>query len=521
MIFLFLFSLIVSTFLRSQLEAKWSAVVDRSTGKPAIKLDSEENIIFVGGNIIIKFDPVGNIIWSKQLSGEAYYGLNELPFDHLEIDESDNIYVLHNYWNSIYGDSMMRSVFINKYSPLGDELWETEFIVEDIYNSNRGASIKLYEDKVIVAGSIGDYIGPKDGFVLCLDTSNGTEHWRKFSVEDDLNCYTWNRVVKADENIYLGGQIGNSKYCVLKCNENGETSWSVIYDTQTTSHNKIMDMVISNPNEVIVTGYGFTTVSIDSSGGISWSTVPASSVPDNPSIDKALEIFALEDGGIIITGYHAETYYDILNYDPDAYTIKLSSNGVIEWSYRHRANEDEFDRQSSNSIAQDIDGDIVIGGTDGEGLSYKLLLNKYNKDNGDLIWSFVDEDTDSPWSEITSLQISSNSEIYVAGIFWEYEDSKFMIKKYGTPLTSVNNAPGIVHEIEIYPNPSQNGFLSVSVSEISRYNVTVTNLAGKMIFNSVFSSSENSIDLSNIPSGLYIVSVNTNKGSISKRVFIE
>lgn len=512
--------------LWSQLEVKWYATNDRSEqsyARPSIKLDNQENIIYVGSNRVVKYNSLGDVLWFREFLGEAYYGSDDLPFDHLAIDEDNNIYILHNYWNSVFGDSSRRRVFVTKYSSSGHELWSIEFTpANGDYVNNRGASISVDTDKVFVSGSLADDVGPKDGFILCLSALTGVEEWRKTASEDMLNCIVWSRlVVDPVGDIYLGGWIGNSKYCILKCTRNGETMWSVIHDNQTNGHNRLMDMVVSNINGVVVAGHGFTTVNVDDAGDVLWAAMPVSNEPDNITIDRAREILALDDGSVIVTGFHVESHISSSDYDVDPFTIKVNANGNIDWSYGFRANEDENYRQSSNSVAQDIDGDIIIGGTDGGPFSFKFFLNKYSKDGGELIWSFVDESTESPWSEITSLQISSNSEIYVAGIYSGNNERKFMVKKYNSLLTSTDLLDDLTLDFKVYPNPSQDGFFNIYTTDVLDYNVTLTSLGGEKILSGRFFSNENNFDLGSLPSGCYIITISTSESSVSKRIIID
>ena len=65
------------------------------------------------------------------------------------------------------------------------------------------------------------------------------------------------------------------------------------------------------------------------------------------------------------------------------------------------------------------------------------------------------------------------------------------------------------NNFSIYPNPVNN-VLNISVkNEISINNLSITDLNGRVVTSS---SSSSSIDVSNLSSGVYFVSIETNEG---------
>lgn len=68
------------------------------------------------------------------------------------------------------------------------------------------------------------------------------------------------------------------------------------------------------------------------------------------------------------------------------------------------------------------------------------------------------------------------------------------------------------NNFSIYPNPVNN-VLNISVkNEISINNLSITDLNGRVVTSSSSSSSSSSIDVSNLSSGVYFVSIETNEG---------
>ncbi len=76
-------------------------------------------------------------------------------------------------------------------------------------------------------------------------------------------------------------------------------------------------------------------------------------------------------------------------------------------------------------------------------------------------------------------------------------------------------------EFSIYPNPN-NGFFNVEMNENTTGNckVTITDLSGREIFNSIETDSKFSIRISNISSGNYLLQIENNGSTITKKISI-
>jgi len=97
--------------------------------------------------------------------------------------------------------------------------------------------------------------------------------------------------------------------------------------------------------------------------------------------------------------------------------------------------------------------------------------------------------------------------------------------KSGSPVTTGNTCAtlGILDfensvNLEIYPNPS-NGVFTISIQEDA--NVSVHDLLGKVTYTSKVKVGNNIIDISNYQSGIYLLNVKTEKGSVTKKMIIE
>ncbi len=81
----------------------------------------------------------------------------------------------------------------------------------------------------------------------------------------------------------------------------------------------------------------------------------------------------------------------------------------------------------------------------------------------------------------------------------------------------------VINHFLVYPNPS-NGILYFNLKESERpLRVEITNINGKTIYTSFFSDlkSENQIDLSNHPKGIYFITIETSKSTYTRKLSIQ
>ena len=72
---------------------------------------------------------------------------------------------------------------------------------------------------------------------------------------------------------------------------------------------------------------------------------------------------------------------------------------------------------------------------------------------------------------------------------------------------------------KLYPNPSEDGMFNITVDDYSEVAITIADLTGRIILKKPYQSvdSEVSIDLSNQPSGIYIINVTVNGTVIASK----
>ena len=73
--------------------------------------------------------------------------------------------------------------------------------------------------------------------------------------------------------------------------------------------------------------------------------------------------------------------------------------------------------------------------------------------------------------------------------------------------------------VSVYPNPSE-GIITIANDNNDENTIVISNVAGQVVYNQS-SSADTSIDLSSFGSGLYVVNVSNENGSLIERVVIK
>ena len=514
----------VPLLINAQLEIEWSKQISSSGNRsPILKLDSEENIIVIGGNSLIKYDKFGNKLWNKELQGIANYSTPGPGNDHVAIDHLDNIYVLFNKTNFYNGiDSIDASVYTTKYTSGGSELWTNEFRFYPDYTNDQGASIKYFKNNIYVAGTAKVTETDLDPFLVSYDANTGEEKWRTKNLDEE-GIIDNGKSIEIDSNgdIYIGGNKYGGHH-IIKIDSMGNLLWKNTFHNDNFLTNFLTDMVVTANGKIVLSGWFYITSSFDESGDLDWNITPQSNLPANVSSDRAIDVFALNDGGVILTGFHTEFYNDGEDRDHDILTLKIDEMGDIVWTSRYKL--DDFEFQQGSSIAQNSEGYLYVGGQEYKDSICSFLINKHDVSNGNLKWSYIDPEFSTKKSRLTSMKISPSGSIYATGdVFISNQTQLFLVKKYKEILVNNEFITSNSIDIKVVPNPTINkGFKVISDKyEGMESRIELFDYSGKEILNKTSYVLGEYIDLRNHESGLYFIRIHINGVSSSKKFILD
>ncbi|AXG68183.1 hypothetical protein KORDIASMS9_00373 [Kordia sp. SMS9] len=183
---------------------------------------------------------------------------------------------------------------------------------------------------------------------------------------------------------------------------------------------------------------------------------------------------------------------------------------------------------ANNSGIATVGWTAPAGGVDAGGyvvIKYTSMPNADNDPNQNGIYQFGGTTTNGTGG-LTGTVIyigtdTSFTDIYATGNFYKiYAVDKAF--NYSNELI-VSDATLSINDAEtttfrLYPNPSK-GTLNIQTNTIGSVSVNMYDMLGKEVFTA--NNVTNSIDISNLNNGMYIVKISTNDGSITKKIIKE
>jgi hypothetical protein len=182
---------------------------------------------------------------------------------------------------------------------------------------------------------------------------------------------------------------------------------------------------------------------------------------------------------------------------------------------------------------------FVIPGTDTAGKWIKIPLNKssfYYKGNGTpearnmvIEFSFGPKNPDNGFYVRNSVGgykrylAGSQNDVVSKGVSNQLLDIGF---DFGTPM-GVEKLSNIA-SLDIFPNPAKDGKFHITFDArklVSRVNVTLTDVAGKQVFDSQHENTGTSFfrafDAGNLPKGMYFVRIEADGEVVNRRMVIQ
>ena len=142
---------------------------------------------------------------------------------------------------------------------------------------------------------------------------------------------------------------------------------------------------------------------------------------------------------------------------------------------------------------------------------------------------FISEDGGLNWGRL-EFSLSSCKMAYITGFdknnltLWPYNGAKcvYRTNNGGGPYSGVNEKPDVENSIRIFPNPANNTLtISLNRETIKHAKAFIINLQGQTLLQSELVGKENSLDISNLPAGVYFVKVVDENGVWIEKVVKE
>jgi hypothetical protein len=408
------------------------------TGR-ALITDSNENMIVVGQTssfgsdydlCLLKYSPSGEEIWNSTIIVEG----NDWPIVGA-LDSLENIYVVVTVTSGTF-PNVDQDMVLYKFNSSGNLKWQTTWGGNE---SDSGNEIVIDSfDNVYIAGSTESYgSGSSDAFIIKYD-STGAKLWESiWGGTDSEGCSKL--ALDSDENPYITGNTRidswNAIYLV-KYNHSGSIIWERFWDRGFRSDIS-EDMIIDSSDNIYITGattywsssdYSLILIKYNNSGEELWWKSWRAVVWDYDDLTGEMLVFDSEEN-IYIAGV---CEYYLIGDDRDIFLLKTDSEGVEEW--HHIWGGDNIDLVS-NVFIDPSDDIILTGYTTSYGSDVFLLkYDKLGTSLGDLYWG------GSNYITCWDTAIDNFGNIYATG---EYDDlgptnDELFIIKYDNAIPQID-----------------------------------------------------------------------------------
>jgi len=431
---------------------------------------------------IVKLNASGEIIWQESLGGSGYDEPQSIR------QTTDGGYIVAGFSYSNDGD-------------VSENLGDADYWIVKLDETGNIEWKKSY------GGSGGDYA------MVVQQTSDGGYIVAGNSFSSDGN---------------ITGNDGNIlSYWVTKLDESGELEWEQFYQGEYPAY--LFDFQQTSDGGYILVG---TSIYIDLFSGVAindlWiiktneiGLVEWEQTIAGNGADYADAVKQTADGGYIIPGYTWST--DIINNqgEGDALLVKLNSAGETEWVKAYGGSFYEL----FTSVEQMPDGGyICLGWSDSfdgdvsqnSGLGDYWLVRVDSE--GNLLWekSFGGSQYDESHSGFSmtaggGFLLSGASQSNDGDVPGNYGDYDIWIVKLSPETMGMAE---LENHTVLYPNPTT-GIINLQTKEKIN-SISVYNAVGQKVPFNLLNKGNTSIDLSNLPSGIYFIELNLNNKTIKK-----
>ncbi len=312
--------------------------------------------------VVLKYLPGGQLAWRSRIGG---YNLREEALE-IAVDDSGYIYV-----TGLKLAAAGYDILTVKYSPTGSIVWQDQYDSDahgsdypyDVAVGTGGEVVVCGQTPTLVSGSV---------FTTIKFLANGNRDWVRLYDSPEPIDICLRTGIDGAQNVYVCGYnqgVGiQTNITTIKYSPDGDTLWTSIYDDPFAAQDFVTDMIVDGAGNAYVVGntnggflgQQFTIIKYDPSGDTAW----ARAFPGPPTQGSDARAVALDDAGnVYATGYiNTPTPNDV-----NLFVVSLRADGTTRW--REEFSGPGADNDVGTTIAIDNQGNVIVGGTFGGGMS--------------------------------------------------------------------------------------------------------------------------------------------------------
>lgn len=485
--------LLSSIYLTAQPDTAWIRSFDTQQWDEwtAVTVDPVGNIYAAGWSYqwqvnsdwnIAKYDPSGNILWSKIVSVNP--GADKDEAHHILYDPRGYIYVSGFMFG---GSSSQGTITIVKYDVYGDSIWT--FYAGSVGSGYPNAM------KLDTAGNI--YIAGKtdmETFVVKVDTG-GIEQWTStFNNNGPNQTNIINDMVIDDSgSVYVAGWCDDpvnfyTDLLTIKYTPQGDTAWLRIYNGPANYYDAARKIKIDAQGNVYVAGNvtsqtpmgsDFVLLKYDPNGNLLWDRFYNYLTPSY-SFESPCGLEIDSAGNIYIAGISSYSNSTITN---DLAIRKYTADGDTLWTKRWGTpNDDEPIFMQMVSTDELYIGGYYYTGSSFE--SFNAFIVRFDS-SGSNLWQILYDNGAGGEDEFNAMNIDNNHDIIAAGRLPGTNFFDGLLIKYDISTVGEEEINLDKSSLSIWPNPAServNILIQSTTSAMSRISIYGTD--GKKVFNS-------------------------------------
>jgi hypothetical protein len=450
---------------------------------------------------IAKYDAGGNVIWAKVAASDSLISVVSI-----NIDKSGNVSISGQYFaTATFGtaaainliSSADYDVFVAKYDTVGNLLWAKSLGGQGIdYSGGVGTD---NADNIYVTGDFHISSFPYSGSKIFLAKydSSGNSVWLKTSANYGTDHFGNGIKVDSTGNSFITGEFFNT----------------LVFDSSA-----VIDAGNVESNSFLA--------KFDSSGTILWGQ--KSGAASGYCGSKAIDID--HAGNSYFTGYYhgtisfgALSITSTMGLANEVYIAKCDTAGNFVWVNK------SIGAGSSRNIGLDQAGNILISGIFSQNISFGLS-SLTSAGSNDVFVSEVNPSGNFTWATSCGgmhndysggLKANTNG-ITIAGYFSDtiYFGTSLNLVANSSNNTDIflsvlNSFTGIEevnqgNDANVFPNPATNNFTIAFMSAGKRREVTITDIAGKIIYHcKAVTTQQLEVDTKYFSNGVYVVQIYT------------
>jgi outer membrane protein assembly factor BamB len=376
--------------------------------------------------------------------------------------------------------------------------------------------------------------GEFGGTVRCLNAENGSLNW---VLNVDLNSWiqTAPTIVDLDNNGQLDFVVGTWNFDDLDSiyayrGDNHTLLWTYPVHDVMYHGTAVADLDKDGKPELVIGSYNDTLYCINGENGTTkWKYAASGGYIGAPA-----SIGDIDSDGycevVFVSGYKV---------------CALSNTGTLQWQYNIPGYSGAFRGCALADINNDAFPDVIFGTDNGKVIA--LMGN-----NGTLIWSidlaahYGNSDFGIDHAPLISdFDNNDTLDVFIVGGYSEYPAFQnnfgraYMltagkgngpdwlmfqrdIRRQSSLCKDTTNAvienPEQKNEIKVFPNPTHN---KIEVTGLDNGTIEIINLQGQIVKTLNTSGTKTTIDLSKLPSGLYLVKILSYEGVVTKKLIKE